>query len=136
MKDIRTALRTILLADPAVNTLVGGQRVHPIMMPQGQTDPSVVYSRITEDSDYHMQSGSGLGTVRMQVDSWAQRQEQTNQLAGAVFDCLSGYRGDVNTGTEVVEVQGVFLGNGREDYDPVAKMFRMGRDYLMWYRER
>jgi hypothetical protein len=35
--DIRPVLRTFLLADSAISTAVGGERVYPVVLLQGQT---------------------------------------------------------------------------------------------------
>jgi hypothetical protein len=129
MKDIRPAMRLILLADATVSGLVGGTRIFPTTMPQGEVNPSVVYHRITEGADYVMAGGDGLLTTRLQVDAWAQKADQAAELAGAVFDRLSGFRGDQNG----VTVQGAFMVSAREDFDSVAKMYRMSRDYEVWY---
>jgi len=130
MKDVRIAIRQMLLADPTVNSLVGGSRIHPVQLPQGQVEPSVVYFRATELEDYHLQGTSGLNESRFQFDSWAQTTDQANNLAGAVHDRLSGFRGVVSA----VEMCGVRLAHGGEDYDTVAKLFRSRRDYFIWYR--
>ncbi len=129
MKDIRPALRSFLLADPAVNTLVGGSRIHHVMLPQGQVEPSVVYSKISEFGDYHLAGDSGLGHMRMQFDSWAQSSDAATQLSNAVYDRLSGAAALMDT----VDVLGVFVDLGRDDYDGVAKMFRSSRDFMIWY---
>jgi hypothetical protein len=130
MKDIRVALRQLLLDDPTVNALVGGFRIHPIQLPQGQVDPSVVFLRVTEDEDYHLLGLSGLNNTRFQLDSWAQTTDQSHNLAAAVHDRLSGFTGIVST----VDLRGAFLALGRDDYDPIAKLFRTSRDYRIWYR--
>ena len=40
-------------------------------MPQDKVEPSVVYIKISESGDYNMARDSGLGHMRMQIDSWA-----------------------------------------------------------------
>jgi hypothetical protein len=129
MKDIRPALRDFLLADPTISGLVGGVRVHHIRLPQDQVQPSVVYTKISEIGDYHMQSDSGLGQLRMQVDAWAQDPDQATQLANAVYDRLTGERGIVDT----IDFRGAFLTSGRDDFDEITKLFRISRDFTIWY---
>jgi hypothetical protein len=136
MKDIRPALRLFLLDDVTVSGLVGGTRIFPIRMPQGEKNTSLVYNRITEASDYHMLGSSNLEQTRMQMDSWATRPDAASELANAVHDRLSGHAGIVTVGGTPqvsVEFQGAFLVSGREDYDDTAELFRMSRDYLIWY---
>ena len=129
MIDIRTALRTFLLDDPAVSALVGGERIHHARMPENQVAPSVVFYKVSEFGDYHMGGDSGLGHVRMQVDSWAQNADAAVELANAVFDRISGASGPMGSAT----VWGIFLDSGRDDYDSVARMFRISRDFMIWY---
>lgn len=98
-------------------------------MPQGQVDPSVVYNRIAEAADYHMAGRSGLLSTRMQVDAWANRADVAEQLAGAVYDRLSGFSGVEGD----VTIQAVFMVAGRDDFDPAANLYRTSRDYEIWY---
>ncbi len=129
MKDIRPALRSYLLADAEVNALVGGSRIHHARLPQDQVEPSVVYHNISGIGDYHLQSDSGLGQVRMQIDSWAQSADAATELANAVYDRLTGVRGYMDT----VSVKGTFLTSGRDDYDDVNRLYRISRDFIIWY---
>jgi hypothetical protein len=139
MKDVRPALRLFLLADVTVSGLVGGTRIFPIKMPQGEKSDSVVYHRVTETADYHMQGSSGLAQARIQIDAWSTRPDGASQLANAVHDRLSGHAGDFSFGAsspqDVLDFEAIFQVAGREDYDADADMFRMSRDYLVWYRE-
>jgi hypothetical protein len=133
MKDIRPAFRALLLNDPTVNALVGGTRIHPSQMPQEQVAPSVVYTKISDVGDYHMLGDSGLAQIRMQVDAWAQTNDAATELASAVYDRLSGFHGIINFDSSFVELKGAFLSNGHEDYDQLMQMFRVSRDFIIWY---
>lgn len=138
MRDIREALRAWLLADSGVSALVGGNRIHSVRLPQGQRTASIVYNRISESGDYHMQGPSGLIRTRFQIDCWAPRQDEVVNLADRVKDRLDALRGTriswgSDSPTEQITVQGSFLDTGREDYDSTADMYRMSRDYLIWY---
>lgn len=129
MKDIRPALRDYLLADPTVSGLVGGYRIHHARLPQDQVEPSVVYTKVSETGDYHLQGDSGLGQLRMQIDSWAQDSDSATVLANAVYDRLTGAKDVVDS----VNIKGVFLANGRDDYDSLTQLFRISRDFIIWY---
>jgi hypothetical protein len=133
MKDIRPALRAFLLGDPTVSSLVGGVRVHSSRLPQNQVEPSVVYVKVSEVGDYNMAGDSGLGQVRMQIDSWAQSNDAATQLANAVYDRLSGLRDTISFDSSSIDVKGTFLALGREDYDSTMQMFRVSRDFTIWY---
>jgi Protein of unknown function (DUF3168) len=129
MKDIRLALRTYLLADPTISGLVGGVRIHHVRLPQDQVEPSVVYTRISEVGDYNMVRDSGLGQVRVQLDSWAQNSDAANELSNAVYDRITGARDTMSS----IIVKGIFMAGGRDDYDEVSQLYRASRDYIVWY---
>jgi Protein of unknown function (DUF3168) len=142
MKDIRAGLRALLIGDATILATVGGNpspRIYPGVLPQGQTQTSIVQNLITEGSDYHMQGGSGLGQARVQIDCWATTQDAAVALANMVFDRLSGHRGTIlfgsNSPQDEVVVQGIFHDQGRDDFDSVAKLHTRRRDYLIWYSE-
>jgi hypothetical protein len=132
MLDLPPALRTLLLADPTVSSIVGGTRVFPLRVPQGEKGDSLVYNRVSEDTEYSLAGASHLSVTRVQVDAWSTRVDGARLLANAVQDRLSGYRGMVAG----VPVQGAFLVGGREDWDGEAQMFRVSRDYNVHYQDK
>lgn len=139
IKDIRPALRAFLLADPAVSSAVGGVRIYPLVLPQGQKLASIVYSRVSGQGDHHMQGPSGLTRPRFQIDAWAESLDAAVVLADLVKERIDGFRGVMpNTGSpsDDVNVQGVFFDTEREDFQPDIKMSRMSRDYIVWFEER
>lgn len=136
IKDIRPALRAFLLADPQISAMVGGVRVHHLTLPQGQREPSIVYQRITGLGDHHMQGPSGLTRPRFQIDAYAQTPDDATRLADLVKARLDGYRGPMTAGSETVAVQGVFFDAERDGFDAGTGLYRVSRDYLMWFEER
>lgn len=140
MKDVRKALRAILLGDGVINAAITDgsvKRIYPGILPQGITDQSIVYTLVTEESDYHMQGSSHLMQDRIQVDCWAQTPDAAVALANLVKDELSGFSGTVSFGADSpqasVVVHAVFHDQGRDDYDATAKLHVRRRDYLFWY---
>ena len=136
VKDIRPALRAFLLADAGIAAMVGAERIYPLVLPQGVTQPSIVYSRITGFGDHHMQGASGLTRPRLQIDAWAAAADDATDLADLVKARLDGFSGALTAGAETVEVQGVFFDSEREDYEKDLKLYRISRDYLVWFAER
>ena len=140
MKDIRPAIRSLLLADATVNGMVGGNRIYPIRLPQGQRLLSIVYNRVTERAEMDMAGWAGFGNAQMQIDSWADNPDSSTQLADAIFDVMTGFKGDIaygsNSPQSAVTVGGIMFVAGREDYDNEAQLFRMSRDYMVWFYQR
>jgi len=134
MKDIRTGLFAFLSADPGVSALVtadGTVRIFPIKLPQGEKRASVVYTRISGQSEYTMQGADALARSRMQIDAWAPTAPAASDLANKVKDAINGYRGAMGS----VNVQGVFMDNERESYDDVVQLFGVSRDYFLHHEE-
>lgn len=145
MNDIRNAVRELLLGDAAVYSVIdgdtprasGGNRIFSGNLPQREKNPSIVQNLVSEQTDYHMQGPSGLAQVRIQIDAWALSQDAAVDLANKVKDAISGFQGTQAYGsppTSVV-IQGIFADQARDDYDSEAKLFRRGRDYIVWYEE-
>lgn len=139
LADIRPGLRAYLLGDNAIAALVG-TRIHPVKLPQGQTQPSIVYSRISAIGEHHMQGSSGLARPRIQIDCWAQSADIATALGNLVKERIDGFRGQMefggNSPADIIAVQGVFFDNERDDYDDAAQLYRLSRDYFVWYEER
>lgn len=139
IKNVRKAIFDLLKDDSAVSSIVG-TRVYPIILPQGETSPSVVYHIISEDTDYNMDGPSGLVQTRMQLDAVALTQTGAFDLADVVKNVLSGFSGSVSVGTssppEEIVIRGVFHINGRDIYDSIAKLYLSQRDYMIWYMDQ
>jgi hypothetical protein len=137
--DLRPALAAYLLAGSSVAAKVGGSRIYPVILPQGERNPSIVYNRITAQGDHHMTGPSGLAMVRMQIDAWAAKQDDADALARAIKARIDGFRGVMGDGVQdvtPVTVQGVFFDSARDDYHADAEMFRVSQDFRVWYAER
>ena len=132
LNDIRPALFTWLLENSNIAAEVGGTRVFPVVLPQGQTEPSIVYNRISNVGDHHMQGASGLSRPRMQIDAWAQTHDAAAYLADLIKEALDGYSGLMGS----VVVQGAFFDTEREDFNADLTLHRVSRDYIIVFEER
>jgi len=137
--DVRVGLRAYLLDDAAIAAIVG-TRIYPIVLPQGQVQTSIVYTRVSGIGDNHMEGPSGLSRPRFQVDCWSQSIDTASQLANLVKERIDGFRGTWFWGedspAEAIVVQGVFFQNEREDFDDATRLYRVSRDYFVWQAER
>lgn len=140
LADLRVGLRAYLLDDSTISAAVGGVRVYPIKLPQGQTLTSIVHTRISGQGDHHMEGPSGLNRGRVQIDCWSTSADAADLLARQVKERIDGYRGSILWGDdspeEAIVVQGIFFESEREDFDDVAQMYRSSKDYIVWYEER
>ena len=138
--DLRPALRAFLLADADIYNVVGGERIYAVQLPQGQTQASLVYHRISNRGDHHMEGPSGLSSPRIQIDAWAADQDAADELARFVKTRLDGFRGEMEWGSgsppDKVVVQGVFFDSERNDFHTDAALFRVSQDYMIWFEER
>lgn len=139
MADVRLGLRAYLLADGSISSAVGGSRIHPIKLPQGQTTDSIVYTRISAQGDHHMEGASGLVRTRIQIDCYSLSANSAVTLANLVKERIDGFRGDMawdeNSPANAVTVQGIFFDSERESFDDLTKLYGVSRDYLVWFKE-
>lgn len=139
MFDIRQGLRAYLLGDSGIAALVG-VRVYPVILKQGVTDPSIVYSRISGIGDHHMQGASGLARPRIQIDCYSLSADTATTLANLVKERIDGFRGSMpwgeNSPEEAIVVQGIFFDGERDTYDAATKLHGLSRDYFIWFNER
>jgi hypothetical protein len=140
LADVRPGLRAYLLADSGISALVGGARIYAVHLPQGETQASIVFSRISGLGDHHMQGPSGLARPRLQIDCWAASIDAAFALSNMVKERIDGFRGDMpygaNSPQDLITVRGVFFDSEREDYDDTAKLYRASCDYFIWFLER
>lgn len=143
MKDARAALRTILLADAAINAAVtegSVKHIYPQQLPQGlRAAGAIAISNVSGVLGYHMQGADAIIEERMQVACWALDQDAAFDLAALVFDRLSGYSSaSVVYDTTVspalaMRVHGIFWATSADQYDDSAKLFGRRLDFLMWH---
>lgn len=140
LADVRLGLRAYLLGDSAISTAVGGVRIYPIKLPQGQILASIVYSRISGLGDHHMQGASGLSRPRIQIDCWAPTADAADSLGRLVKERIDGFRGAMlwgeNSPEEAIQVQGIFLDSERDEFDADVNLYRSSKDFFIWFEER
>ena len=120
-------LRLLLTSDAGVSALAGA-RVYSEVLPQSPALPAVVFNEVAGGDDYTLDGPSGVGSRRVQIDSWAKKRSEATALARAVAAALSGHTGAAGG----LEVEGVFLLNERWGFDPATELYRTGQDYEVW----
>jgi hypothetical protein len=138
MIDPRAGLRALMLADPNVNAAVGGNRIFPTLLPQGQVQPSAVYQRISGFGDLANTGPTGLDRPRFQIATWAAKADDASNLADLIRVAIDGFAGPVIYGSPPITIifRGIFFDVERDGYDDIAKLYSTGRDYLVWFANR
>jgi len=120
-------LRLLLAGDLGVAALAG-DRVHTEVLPQAPAVPAVVFTEVSGDDDVGLDGPSGVGSRRVQVDSWARTRAESTALALAVRTALAGHAGAAGG----FEVQAGFLLTERWDFEPETSLYRTSQDYEFW----
>lgn len=136
MADIGSSLRTYLLTKATIETLVG-QRIIPDPIDQGVPLPAICYFTIDSISAEDLSNAVGLGQTRVQIDCYAAKRAQANQLQEAVRTAIQGYRGKMG----LQYVHGVTAGStARDQHDAPTDgsdrhRYLRSRDYLISHEE-
>lgn len=137
--DVRFGLVELITSNASINAIIAG-RIYPVKMKQGETRDSIVYTRITEFESLTYVGPTGLVSARYQFDVWSQSATSATTLALLVKEQFGGYRGqiafDPPSPANYVNVQLIEVINGRDEYDNEAQMYRVSKDYFVWYEER
>lgn len=133
---IGDALRSILLADSAVATLVGGARIYPLMIPEHIAEepgkqPCIVYQATGSERavDTCTQSRFVLGDF--QVDCYASGYDEARALFRAVAAALIDYRGTVSG----QRIDRILLESDFDLVDPDPGLFRVSSNFRVQYLE-
>ena len=136
--DVRPAVRALILSNPDIVTAVG-DRVFPVVLPQGEVRDSIVYHRISETEIYHYRGASWLMQTRFQIDSLSRSTDAAARLANLVHETISGFSGTINLPgppASVCKVQGIFHSSlSSEAIDDPTKIYTLGRDFFVWHNE-
>lgn len=114
MADVATNLRSFLLATPAITDIVA-DRVHQSRVPQDSPFPHIWFGRTGSEGDQCMDAGSRRPLFQtFALECAATDLDKSQELADAVWDTLSDYRGTFGDMT----AQGVFVEDQNDDYEP------------------
>ncbi len=129
--SIRGAIRSHLMADPAVAPLVAA-RIYPMRLPQSPVLPALTIQLIT---GRWLISHSGRNSLRpgerYQVDCWSKTADGAEALAEAVVDAIGAFRGTWGT----VPIGASLISTAQEDFDTGSGLYRQILDFLITYRE-
>ena len=130
---IEYAVRSHLLADPAVASLIG-DRMTPPPIPEGSALPCLTYTLAAITEDHQEGDEDTLEMARLQIDCWATSHKQVRLLAQAVRRAMPRTTGPVGTGTNRMEDVAIHpANNGTYIYEPDTKRHRVLMEFRLWY---
>jgi hypothetical protein len=116
-------LTQVLKSDPEVSAIVNG-RVFPVMIPQGETIPSVTYQRISSVHEHTLQGYAHVENPRIQVDCWAETYNEAKSLFYAVKMAI--FASPLLTATLISD---------EDIFEDGALIYRVSGDFSIWNTE-
>jgi hypothetical protein len=89
-----------LSADPAVGQVLGG-RVYPVIAPASATLPLATWRRAAVQREQTLTGPTGLPTVTLSLDLYAETYEAVRDLADRCRACLDGFGGGVGNSVQI-----------------------------------
>lgn len=137
---IENAIYSLLTQDADISSMVGN-RVYPSDLPQMYILPAITFFRV---SSVQIQTHTeGMPNPRFQVDSWAETNDDTAQLATYVKNLLNGFKGTISVdGTNYNISASLIAGDqgplrrplAAEPDNPEPGIYHEIQDYLLWWR--
>lgn len=124
--NIEETLRLWITREATVTALVG-QRVYPLVVPEGASLPAIVYRRISTERVYSHDGFSGLAKPRFQFSCVSTHYSEARAVANALRSLLNGRIGP--------GLQGVYAETEYDDYDHTDRTFTTHIDFFIWYTE-
>lgn len=131
---IENALGYFLLNGASTQPLIA-LRVFPLQAPQGTSQPTLVYNRITSPREHSMEGSAGFVEALFQIDCLAKTYKAALQLAEAVRLDLDGFRGQAGQSPDVTDIDGVFLDDERDTYNDELQCYCRQLDFTIEYQE-
>lgn len=126
---LRTSLRARLLDNPDLSTMVGGNRVYPVHLPQATDYPAITYQKISDVGEPNLAEVSRIRTARMQIDTWAEVPADAWKLADHVRTQMDGFQGTVSG----VRFAASMIDSETDLYEDAIEKFRVTVDYEIVY---
>lgn len=134
MADIWKALPYYLINNAGLNALVS-DRIRPIRLKQGETLPAITFQDISSNYVQAHGEAHALPFPRFQFTIFAGTVSSATAVANALKSALSGYKGNMGTGTFVTKVEACLLKNEFSNDDPEIGIFQRFQDYVIQYKE-
>ncbi len=130
---IQDGLYSLLSEDPKLSAIVG-DRITPVLLPEGSTTPALTYMVAGGSSDPTF-STSGMQRLRVQFDVHADPKDKAGYRAAiqareALRLLLDGYRGMLSDGTYLQNAQRI---QDIDYFDDGPRQFRCSSEFYFWF---
>ena len=107
---------------------------------RGTPDRYVTWSRVSSEHARHLTAGASLVADRYDVNVWARKLSDAEQLADGLREQLDNFRGEFGDADELAEVTGSFLEGTDHSFDPPTDgsgvgWHRIRLDFRFWRSE-
>ncbi len=130
---IEEALVAHLLANAGVIAYVGN-RIYPLVIPEGVELPAIAYQRISTPRESTHSGPSGLASPRFQFSCVSGKYSEANGLVNAVRRALDGYKGTMG-GVNGINVGAVFVENTIDESSGSPDLCELKLDAVIWHDE-
>lgn len=135
LKSPESVLRTALVGNTAVSTLVG-TRIYPVLAPASAALPFVTWRRSSIDREQTLGGPMGMPRVSVEYSIYGTTYEQARELADAMRVVLDGYGGTADN----TEVKQTSLEDESDDFAQLAgadlpPVYQVTQRYDVWWNE-
>lgn len=128
---IEEGIAKLVQSDPTVLALCPTGGFYSTL-PKGQPLPSWSYIVVSEVTQYTLIARTDLTERRLQIDMYGMKGADVLNLARAIDNVLSGYRGTL-TDPDATVVQGCFRSNELDFFDADSRTYRRMLEYELQY---
>jgi len=125
--SLESKLVAYLLNHAGLTALIGN-RLYPLMMPEGTALPAVVYQRVSGMREYQFGAYSGMERPRISFSCWGENYGQAKQVASELKTAMQAKTDSDPTITAFVVTE-------TDDFDTDTGYYRVIVDFMVWHNE-
>ncbi|NUN51914.1 MAG: DUF3168 domain-containing protein [Planctomycetaceae bacterium] len=131
---VEEGLFTLFSTTAGITALIGAGaacRAYPMELPQDETLPALVYSRISGVPEHHLTGRANIGRARFQVDCYAATPAEVKALKEAVREALDHYSG----APAGEKIHAIYLESDRDFSEPSVDLYHVTLDFAVLHDE-
>jgi hypothetical protein len=121
------------LSDDDAISAIAADRIYPLLRPERDPTPALIYTQTAGVDDVTLCGQSGLSNKLFQLDSYAKSYSLAHQLADAVKARLAGFQGIMGD-TAGTDIASIALESESDLDDPEPGLFRVLQIFNIWHR--